>query len=267
MKTIWRCALQATLLWSAVAHGQGPSTPPDPPAVPREAAPTLPPDQTSGEPPVAPAATEGGALPLDQGPDALPSLDEEAPLTAPPASPAVSVVSVGPPRPLAPIRAERRLALLGEIGWNSLAGFGADLSYHAHPKLSFDLGVGIGLVGGKVGLRTRYNFLLGPVTPFVGVGVIGSGGFDAPTRDISDDDSSDLNVKVDPSAFLQGVVGVDWTSRGGFTLVGCLGYAWLLTGDNVVVVTGVPTEEERNALSVIFGSSIVLSFAIGYSFR
>jgi hypothetical protein len=180
----------------------------------------------------------------------------------------VSVVSVGPPRPLAPIRAERRLALLGEIGWNSLAGFGANLTYHAHPKLTFDLGVGIGLVGGKVGLRTRYNFLLSAVTPFVGVGVIGAGGFDAPTSDIAmDDENTDLNVKVNPSAFMQGVAGIDWTSRGGFTLVGCLGYAWILTGDNVVVVTGEPTEEERNALRVIFGSSIVLSLAIGYSFR
>jgi hypothetical protein len=197
----------------------------------------------------------------------LHSLDEEAPVTAAPARPAVSVVSVGPPRPLPPIRAERRLALLGEIGWNGLAGFGANLSYHAHPQITFDLGVGIGLVGGKVGLRTRYNILLSAVTPFVGVGVMGAGGFDAPTRDISDDENSDLNIKVNPAAFLQAVAGVDWTSRGGFTLIGCLGYAWLLTGDNVVVVTGEPTEEERKALSVVFGSSLVLSLAIGYSFR
>jgi len=160
------------------------------------------------------------------------------------------------------------LALLGETGWNSLPGFGPTLTFHAHPHLSFDLGAGLSAVGGKLGLRSRYNFLASEVTPFVGVGLIGATGIDAPSQDISTDgDDSELNVKIRSCGFLQTVAGVDWTSSGGFTLVGAVGYAWLLGGDNVKILTGVPTEKQEKALDVLFRSSIVLSLGIGYSFR
>ena len=97
---------------------------------------------------------------------------------------------------------------------------------------------------------------------------MGATGFDAPSRDLAaQNDDSDLNIELRPSAFLQAVAGIDWTSRSGFTLVGALGYAWLLTGDNVVIVTGEPTAEEQQGIDIVFGSSIVLSIAIGYSFR
>lgn len=206
------------------------------------------------------------APPVDQGPDTLPSIDEDAE-PAPPPPPRV-VRRPKSDRPLLAVRAERRLALLGELGWNGLAGFGAIVSYHAHPQLTFDLGVGLALVGGKLGLRTRVNFFDGPVTPFVGVGLMGATGFDAPSRDLAaQDDDSDLNIELRPSAFLQAVAGIDWTSRSGFTLVGALGYAWLLTGDNIVIVTGEPTAEEQQGLDIAFGSSVVISIAIGYSFR
>jgi hypothetical protein len=197
----------------------------------------------------------------------LPSLDEE--VAAPPPRKAAPRKRKSPKdRPMGPIRGARRLALTGEIGWNGLAGFGAVVSYHVHPQLTFDLGVGLALVGGKVGLRTRYNFLDGAVTPFLGVGFMGATGFDAPTRDIGAEDSdNDLNIELKPSAFLQAVAGIDWTRRDGFTLIGALGYAWLLTADNVVIVTGEPTEEEKQGLDIAFRSSIVLSIAIGYSFR
>jgi hypothetical protein len=197
----------------------------------------------------------------------LPSLDEEpaAPLAPPPV--AIAVVSQAPRAPR-PVRAERRLALLGEWGWNGLAGFGPILVFHAHPQLSLELGLGLALVGAKIGLRARYNLLDGPVTPFAGVGLLGGSGFDAPTRDIaSDENNTELNIKLRPSTFVQGVVGVDWTSRDGFTLVSAVGYAWRVSKDNVEVVTGVPTPDERKALDVVFGSSIVISFGLGYSFR
>jgi hypothetical protein len=206
------------------------------------------------------------ATPADPGPDTLPSIDEDVePPKRPPRRPVRRSRS---DRPLLAVRADRRLALLGELGWNGLAGFGAIVSYHAHPQLTFDLGVGLALVGGKVGLRTRVNFLDGPVAPFIGIGFMGATGFDAPSRDLAaQNDDSDLNIELRPSAFLQAVAGIDWTSRSGFTLVSALGYAWLLTGDNVVIVTGEPTEDERQGIDIAFGSSIVISVAIGYSFR
>jgi hypothetical protein len=178
------------------------------------------------------------------------------------------VVSTGAPRALPPVRADRRLALLGELGWNSLAGFGINVSFHAHPHVTFDLGVGLALIGGKVGLRVRYNLLEGPVTPFFGMGMLAGTGFDAPTDDITpEDDNRELNFTLRPSAFLQTVVGIDWTRRSGFTMISAIGYAWRLTGESVEIITGVPTEEERRGLDVAFGDSIVISIAIGHSFQ
>jgi hypothetical protein len=252
MKAIWRSAPATTLLWSSLAGGQSP------PAT--EVTPAPAPEHPE-PPPLA------DTPPLDQGPDTLPPLEEEPVIQRPARPPGVNVVSSGGAR-RQPIRAERRLALLGELGWNSLAGFGVNVSFHAHPRLSFDLGVGLAAIGGKVGLRARYNLLDKAVTPFVGAGVLAGSGFDAPAQDLAaDDENRELNIQLEPSTFLQAVVGVDWTSRSGFTLVGALGYAWLLTSDPVEVITGVPTEEEERAFDVLFRSSIVISIAIGYSFR
>lgn len=286
MSKLGRLAPICAVFWSALAGAQAPPAPLPAPTrrqpvlaplpSPRQPAPPAPPPPIPPAPlerPVSggvtgvPAPDTSGALPTphDQGPDTLPSIDEA---TDPPQPPPLRVVRrAAVERPLPPVRADRRLALLGELGWNGLAGVGAIVSYHAHPQLTFDLGVGLAAVGGKLGLRTRFNFLDGPVTPFLGLGFMGATGFDAPTRDLAQNDDSDLNIELRPSAFLQAVAGIDWTSRSGFTLVGALGYAWLLTGDNVVIVTGEPNEDEQQGLDIVFGSSIVISIAIGYSFR
>jgi hypothetical protein len=260
MSVFFRCAPLCALFWCALARGQAPP-PPAPPPAPRAPVPP-----SGGVTDVRSPDTAVPPAPVDQGPDTLPSLDEE--VEPKPAASPRRPRRARDDRPLAPIRAQRRLALLGEIGWNGLAGFGAVVSYHVHPRLTFELGVGLALVGGKVGLRARYNFLDGAVTPFVGSGFMGATGFDAPTRDIAaEDDNTELNIELKPSAFHQVVAGIDWTKRNGFTLIGALGYAWLLTADNVVIITGEPTEEERKGFDIAFRSSVVLSIAIGYSFR
>ena len=218
-----------------------------------------------------------------QGADTLPPLDETNPVTAPeplpPAPPPpITLVYAPTPKPsaatLGPIRAQRRLALLGEVGWNGIAGFGPNLTFHAHPHLSFDLGAGLSFLGWKTGLRVRYNILTGPVTPFIGVGVIGAGGLGDSPFPINDDTKNDtvppretVNIKVLPSAWLQTVGGVDWTAPGGFTLVGAVGWANLLSHDPVEVLSGEPNSEERQAMDVLFRSGIVITTAIGYSFR
>lgn len=253
MRTIWRWAPVTTVLWSSLVRGQSPPVPePEAAPVPEALGPPTPPVDSA---------------PLDQGPDTLPPLEEEPTPPSSPARKAVKVVRSAAPRTL-PIRRDRRLALLGEFGWNSLAGFGVNVSFHAHPRLSFDLGAGLGLVGGKLSLRARYNLLDDAVTPFLGAGVLTGSGFEAPTRDIAADDANrELNIKLRPSTFLQTVVGIDWTRHNGFTLLGAIGYAWLLTEDPVEIITGVPTKEEEEAFGIIFRSSIVLSIAIGYSFQ
>lgn len=251
MRTIWRWSPIAALLWSAAAKAV--TAPAEPAAAPSPPVPAA----RADAPPVDPA-------PADQGPDTLPAL-EEPPLLTPPPPPVTPPASVER-RPL-PVRAERRLALVGELGWNSLAGVGPSVTFHAHPHLSFDLGAGLGAIGGKIGLRARVNVLKDEVTPFLGGGFIAGSGWEAPANIASEPENRELNVKVLPSAFAQAVAGVDWTSRDGFTLVGCLGYAFLLGRDNVEIITGEPTAEERRGLDAAFRSSWVVSIAIGYSFR
>ncbi|MEO6598478.1 MAG: hypothetical protein ABIQ16_01305 [Polyangiaceae bacterium] len=215
-----------------------------------------------------------------QGADALPTLDEQ-PIVAPDttlpsdASAPLPVTVLKSPEQKArhpeygPIRARRRLALLGEVGWNGIAGFGPNLVYHVDPHFSVDMGAGLSLLGWKVGLRGRFNLLTGPVTPFVGVGFMGGGGFGDSPIPINEEESSreTVNVKIRPSAWLQTVVGVDWIAPSGFNLVGAGGYAFLLSHDPVQVVTGTPNSEDERAFDVAFRSNVVLTIALGYSFR
>jgi hypothetical protein len=214
-----------------------------------------------------------------QGADSLPTLDETSapvviePPAPPPETPVVVVQSPSKKAPMAlgPIRAQRRLALLGEAGWNGLAGFGPNLVFHVDPHFSLDLGVGLSAMGWKVGMRGRYNLLTGPVTPFIGVGILGGGGVHDLGTPINKDDPDPtrekVNVKILPSAWLQTVAGVDWTSKNGFTMLGMLGYARLLSHDPVQVTSGQPNEDERRAFDFVWRSGPVISIAIGKSFQ
>jgi len=264
---LWRTAPAAGALFCSVGLLLAPPLQAQtPPSTVPTAAPAAPAPAAPATPVPAPAAP-APAAPLDQGPDTLPPLEGTPEVVVEP-PPSVAVVAVGPVRAALPVRAERRLALLGELSWNGIAGFGPVLVFHAFPQLSVDLGAGLALVGWKFGLRARYNFLKSEVTPFVGLGFLAASGFDAPSQDLtSENDNRELNIKLRPSAFLQATIGLDYTDSDGFTFLGALGYAWLVSNDNVVVVTGEPTPEEQRALDVIFGSSVVISIGIGYSFR
>ncbi|HWA72581.1 MAG TPA: hypothetical protein VG937_09610 [Polyangiaceae bacterium] len=248
-----------------------PAATPAPASFPAPAA--IPAPASSPAPAPAPASAPAPPAPPAPAP-ALPSVDELATpdedltpydVTAPP-PPAIVIQRPSTYRAL-PIRAERRLALTGELGWNGLAGVGPILTYHANPHLSFDLGVGLAAVGLKFGFRARANLLRGPLTPFVGVGFMGATGWDS-TPDVTDPNTKDkLNIKVRPSAFLQTVAGIDWTSPRGFTFIAAAGYATLLSRDNVQILTGEPTADEKRGLQIAFRSGLVISLAAGYSFK
>jgi hypothetical protein len=191
---------------------------------------------------------------------------------APTAAPLPPAASVTPPdkRPLLPIRARRKLALLGELGWNGLAGFGPVLTYHVDPHVSLDLGGGLSLLGWKVGLRGRYNFSTAPFTPFVGVGFNATSGLGQVTSDPSKDQGpkrDPITIDVKASYLVQGVVGFDFIHKRGFTMVGCIGYARLLNQDNFHVLAGSPTAKEQQAFNIFFKSGAVISLASGYAFE
>ncbi len=173
-----------------------------------------------------------------------------------------------------PIRSQRKLELLGEIGWNSLAGVGATLTYNAHPHLAFDLGGGLSATGWKAGVRGRYNLLTGPFTPFVGAGLSLSSGLDGArisrSRNRSrDDDFDDFDPSrtgkydVKRSEFAQAVLGFEFIHRHGFTMQAAAGYSWLLNRNNFTFVAG---RRDDHLASAFFGSGPVVSTAFGYAF-
>ena len=225
------------------------------------------------------AAPETLETPYQDTPVAPPPNAPAAPSAAPPAPPrpeslpkALPVTGRADSRPLLPIRARRRLALTGEIGWNGLAGFGPVLTYYPDPHLGLDLGAGISLFGWKAGVRGRYNLLKGPFTPFFGVGFNATTGLGKVTFDPDTDANGNPNrdpvtVDLKPSYLVQGVVGFDFIHRRGFTMVGAIGYSWLLNHDNLEILAGEFTHDEKRAIDVIFKSGVVISLAIGYAFE
>lgn len=217
-----------------------------------------------GPPPPQPAAPAPAPAPAPTRTDVAPQGSNQGPAVSgivPPLAPADD-------RPRGPIRARRRLALTGEVGWNGIAGFGPVLSYHVAPHFTTELGGGLSLTGWKAGLRGRYNLLTGSVTPFLGAGIMGTSGFGIIKGDFDDQDASteEVTIRVRPSAFLQAVAGIDWTARGGFTLIASLGWAYVLN-ENLQIVAGNPTRDERRGFDIAFRSGPVITVATGYSFE
>jgi hypothetical protein len=206
---------------------------------------------------------------------------------APPAPPAAmtSPAEPGPPalesrplppkadtRPLGPIRARRRLGLTGEISWNGLAGFGPVLTYNVHPNFSADLGGGLSAMGWKAGLRFRYNLLTASFTPFFGLGYMMASGFgEVPLNDASDPnydpDRDPVTIDLKASYLIQTTVGFDFLHRRGFTMIGALGYAWLMNSDNYDVLAGELADDEKQAIDALYRSGLVISLSFGYTWQ
>ncbi|MHB8879727.1 MAG: hypothetical protein ACYC8T_39065 [Myxococcaceae bacterium] len=75
----------------------------------------------------------------------------------------------------------------------------------------------------------------------------------------------DITYSVVASPFLQGVAGAEYLGDSGFTFLGCVGYALLLT-DNVHVHSGRPGFTQLRVLELSLKSGIVVELGLGYSF-
>lgn len=268
-----------------VSHAYAQPGPPAPLAPPQPLPPpAAQPAPAPGPPPApgaAPTATEAYPVRVEAAPESLetPYSDVVPPQPAAqqPAAPAPPTRVVVPPlpgsdiRPLGPIRAQRRLALTAELGWNGLSSFGPVLTYYVHPRVGLDLGTGLSLFGWKVGVRGRYNFLTSNFTPFVGAGFNATSGLgELPFTDKNDPDydpDTALTIDVKPSYLMQGVVGFDYMHRRGFTMIGAIGYARLLNQNNVKIVAGEPKDDEQMAIDVLFKSGAVISMSFGYAWE
>jgi hypothetical protein len=160
------------------------------------------------------------------------------------------------------------LALTGELGWNGLAGFGPVLTYHVHPHVAFDLGAGVSLFGWKGGARGRYNFLTTSATPFVGLGFNATSGLGEVRFDPEKGGNPEpVTIDLEATYLHQVVAGLDFVHRNGFTLIGCLGYTWVMSGSNYEVVAGELSSEQQRAVDVVWGDGPVISISLGYAFE
>ncbi len=162
-----------------------------------------------------------------------------------------------------PIREQRPFFIGGELGWNGLAGFGVNFSYHVIPRLALDTGLGLSLAGWRLGGRVRANFLTSEWTPFAGVGFTyssGSGGQEIKLE--SQGDEATLEVLGSP--YLQLAAGVNYTGKEGFVFTATTGYALLLRKNNTVFVDGSP--EAYDDIKPIYDGGPILSVAFGYAF-
>ena len=167
-----------------------------------------------------------------------------------------------------PVRMTRSFGISMDIGLNGLVGFGPTIQYFVSPHVGIDGGIGLSFTGLKFGARGRYLFLEKNFTPFVGAGFSYGFGLGDENQLIEVDfDGNIIEYYIKPSAFLQLTVGGDLVSKGGFFLLFDLGYAILLSEDNIVIVSGTPTASQQRGMDGVFGSGIVIEVGIGYIFK
>jgi hypothetical protein len=71
-------------------------------------------------------------------------------------------------------------------------------------------------------------------------------------------------LRIEPSAYAQGIVGVNFQARGGFTFLAGVVYSHLLDKSNVSSATG--GAETIEATRLVAGSGFGAEFAFGYAF-
>lgn len=164
-----------------------------------------------------------------------------------------------------PVRGQRTMGVGLGLGWNGLAGAGAMCWANLHPHFSVDLGVGLSSYGWKAGGRARLNASTGATTPFVAAGLMygaGTGDNDVPLET----DGNAIRFKVKPTVMGQVAVGVDITTVGGFFFMPEVGWAIRLGGENVEMVSGTPSDVQRQAMDLSYDGGLVIGFTIGFVF-
>jgi hypothetical protein len=168
------------------------------------------------------------------------------------------------PIAIVPVRLLRKNTLGVEVGLNTLVGAGLHYSRSITPHLNLETGFGLAFQSVKVGLRARANFLASDFTPFVAAGVMYGTGTLGVLQ--TSDRGNLIAYKIERSPFVQGTLGLAWTTRSGFCMLTSLGWAQLLRHNNVVIKAGTPTQNQLERLTFSAGSGPTGSLALGFSF-
>ncbi|HET6347400.1 MAG TPA: hypothetical protein VFH51_20890 [Myxococcota bacterium] len=165
-----------------------------------------------------------------------------------------------------PVRTLKTVTVAGEVGWNGLAGTGLNVSWNLGPHFSLDSGLGVSGQTAKAGLRARWNLLTASATPFLGVGAMYGTG--TPVELDNTYEGNTIRFKIDRSPFAQAVGGISYIADNGFSLLASAGASWLLTDNNILLKSGVPTANQDKGLRNAAGTGVglVASLALGYSY-
>ncbi len=166
-------------------------------------------------------------------------------------------------------RKPRKEAVALELGANGFASpLGFTASYYLTPRVTVDYGAAIGITGFRPGIRLRHNFNDHRLAPFMGLGFKYGFGYGNKTAELKDTDTkSKFLYTAKRSPFLDFCLGLDYQARGGFFLLGTLGWSQLMRDQNWEQVQGFPiSEKEKDFLNNMLGSGPSLSVALGYAF-
>jgi len=147
------------------------------------------------------------------------------------------------------------------LGWGSPYGWGLEYSHLVQPKLDVNVGLGLGISGGKLGIGARYY--LTPerkLSPFFGANLVRSGRIDNISLDINNDHTE---YSIRPNALLHLRSGLRW-QPGHVGLMGTLGYGARLSGDPVTFSTSypVPSPALRNWARAFGPGGVEISLGI-----
>jgi hypothetical protein len=180
------------------------------------------------------------------------------------------------------MRLHRELAFSSEIGANSLGSpFGFKATYFIQPRIALDVGVGVsGLAssvgdvkvsgmtpGVRPGIYARYLLRPTKMSPFVYGGAKYATGSGTLTLDNGGDGRN--QVKIHPAPFADFGVGFDYMAHNGYYMTGGFGWSYRLGGKShewtPSSLSPIP-QEEKDAISVLFGSGPALFVSAGYAF-
>jgi len=164
----------------------------------------------------------------------------------------------------APVRSVQRFMVGGNLGWNSLTGLGVVATGHITPMIGVDLGVGMSGMGIKAGGRVRGTLSESRTPPYVAAGAFDtSGSMGGPVENVEDGNA--ISFELLPSTFGMFVVGVDHTAASGLVVHAEVGYARLLTGDNVKMLTGKINAMQQMTFDLMYTSGVAVAVTVGWS--
>ncbi len=200
---------------------------------------------------------------------------------APVATPSAPGYTPAPAVARAPLSVPRRypkssLALV--VGWGAPYGWGLEFSEMASANLDINVGAGLSVTGGKLGIGTRYYFTPErKVSGWVGANLVRStgldniaitsnnnnsgynGGYNSPTN------SGVINYKAATLVHLRG--GMRWQPVHRFAMFGGLGYGISLSGDAVEYVSGNFDQPTIDAIKLLAPGGVEVSVGVALGFN